>query len=171
MKTLTERTELIMMKYAIHYSTRMKDVILFSLVISVILFQVATVTQYSYPVFFYMQMVVNVVVVAALAIEGYARLVKREVEIQGDSKTIMINGVEIQADQIREIKVSGCHKATFHISLKDKNLNPMYCCFKFDNKKCEGIRSLTRWAERNQVSVRKVGPQTRAGMVLSSSNS
>ena len=115
-----------MMKYAIHYSTRMKDVILFSFVISIILFQVATLTQYSYPVLFYMQMAVNVVVVAALAIEGYARLVKREVNIQENSDTISINGVEIHADQIREIKVSGCHKAAFQINLKNKNVNPMY---------------------------------------------
>ncbi|MFE0554339.1 hypothetical protein ACFW1P_00200 [Paenibacillus sp. NPDC058910] len=159
-----------MMKYAIHYSTRMKDVILFSFVISIILFQVATLTEYSYPVLFYMQMAVNVVVVAALAIEGYARLVKREVNIQENSDTITINGVEIHADQIREIKVSGCHKTAFQINLKDKNMNPMYCCFKFEEKNCEGIRSLTRWAERNQVSVRKVGPQTRSGLVLSSNN-
>ncbi|MCG6581879.1 hypothetical protein GFB78_19045, partial [Acinetobacter baumannii] len=82
------------MKYAIHYSTRMKDVILFSFVLSIILFQVATLTEYSYPFFFYMQMAVNVVVVAALAIEGYARLVKREVNIQENSETISINGVE-----------------------------------------------------------------------------
>lgn len=158
------------MKYAIHYSTRMKDVILFSFVLSIILFQVATLTEYSYPFFFYMQMAVNVVVVAALAIEGYARLVKREVNIQENSETISINGVEIQAEQIREIKVSGCHKAAFQISLKDKSVNPMYCCFKFEEKNCEGIRSLTRWAEQNQVSVRKVGPQTRSGLVLTSNH-
>ncbi|WP_341283150.1 hypothetical protein MHI43_19590 [Paenibacillus sp. FSL H8-0457] len=148
----------------------MKDVILFSFVLSIILFQVATLTEYSYPFFFYMQMAVNVVVVAALAIEGYARLVKREVNIQEDSETISINGVEIRAEQIREIKVSGCHKAAFQISLKDKTVNPMYCCFKFEEKNCEGIRSLTRWAERNQVSVRKVGPQTRSGLVLTSNH-
>lgn len=158
------------MKYAIHYSTRMKDVILFSFVLSIILFQVATLTEYSYPFFFYMQMAVNVVVVAALAIEGYARLVKREVNIQEDSETISINGVEIHAEQIREIKVSGCHKAAFQISLKNKSVNPMYCCFKFEEKNCEGIRSLTRWAEQNQVSVRKVGPQTRSGLVLTSNH-
>ncbi|MGW8919274.1 hypothetical protein [Paenibacillus lautus] len=158
------------MKYAIHYSTRMKDVILFSFVLSIILFQVATLTEYSYPFFFYMQMAVNVVVVVALAIEGYARLVKREVNIQENSETISIKGVEIHAEQIREIKVSGCHKAAFQISLKNKSVNPMYCCFKFEEKNCEGIRSLTRWAERNQVSVRKVGPQTRSGLVLTSNH-
>lgn len=57
------------MKHAIQYSTRMKDIILLSLVISVVMFQVATLTEYSYPVLFYMQMVVNVVIVAALGIE------------------------------------------------------------------------------------------------------
>ena len=48
------------------------------------------------------------------------RLVKREVNIQEHSDTISINGVEIHADQIREIKVSGCHKAAFQISLKNR---------------------------------------------------
>lgn len=156
------------MKFAIHYSTRMKDIILFALVISIIMFQVATLTEYSYPVLFYMQMVVNVVIVAALGIEGYARLVKREVAIDANSETITIHGVAVHAEQIREIKVSGCHKAAFQLSLKNKGLAPMHCCFKFEDKNCEGIRELTRWAERNQISVRKVGPQTRSGMILSS---
>ncbi|MEJ9217763.1 hypothetical protein P4H46_06120 [Paenibacillus glucanolyticus] len=168
MKTLTERTELMIMKFAIHYSTRMKDIILFALVISIMMFQVATLTEYSYPVLFYMQMVVNVVIVAALGIEAYARLVKREVQIDGNSDTITINGVEVHAGQIREIKVSGCHKAAFQFILKDKSVPPMYCCFKFEEKNCEGIRELTRWAEQHQISIRKVGPQTRSGMILSS---
>ncbi|WP_237086930.1 hypothetical protein [Paenibacillus ihbetae] len=159
-----------MMKFAIHYSTRMKDILIFSLVISIIMFQVATLTEYSYPVLFYMQMAVNAVMLAALAIEGYARLIKREIRIQENSDTITINGASVKADQIREIKVSGCHKATFRLSLKDKNATPLFWSFKFEDKNCEGIRQLTRWAEHNGIAVRKIGPQTRTDMVLTSSN-
>ncbi|MCM3496829.1 hypothetical protein M4D52_25615 [Paenibacillus lactis] len=158
------------MKFAIHYSTRMKDILIFSLVISIIMFQVATLTEYSYPVLFYMQMAVNAVMLVALAIEGYARLIKREIRIQENSDTITINGALVKAEQIREIKVSGCHKAAFHLSLKDKNVTPLFCSFKFEDKNCEGIRQLTKWAERNGIAVRKIGPQTRSDMVLTSSN-
>lgn len=156
------------MKYAIHYATRMKDVLIFALVVSIIMFQVATLTEYSYPVLFYMQMAVNAVMLVALGIEAYARLIKRDIRIQEHSDAIVINGTEVKAREIREIKVSGCHKASFRLSLKDKSVSPMFCSFKFEDKDCEGVRQLTRWAERNGIAVRMIGPQTRSNLIPAS---
>ncbi|WP_054955957.1 hypothetical protein [Paenibacillus dakarensis] len=148
------------MNYPIKYATRMKEVIFLSLLFSIVMFQIGVWTQQSYPVLFYAQMIVNVVLVIALVIEMYARLVKRGVEIQSDSDTIRIHGETIRAEEVEAIRVSGCLSASFSFKLKGKKSPRVASSFKFMDANCEGIREIIRWAERHNVEVIKIGPQS-----------
>lgn len=148
-----------MMKYDIKFATRMKDVILLSFLLSVVMFQIGVWTQKSYPVLFYAQMVINVVLISALAVEAYARLVKRGVHIQPDSGEITINGETLRASDIEHIRITGCRSAAFGIKLKGGKPRMRYT-FKFLDSKCEGVREIIKWADINDIEVLKVGPQS-----------
>ncbi|WP_244908225.1 MULTISPECIES: hypothetical protein [Paenibacillus] len=149
------------LKYAIQYSTRIKDVLLVSLLVSIAMFQVAAWTAFAYPVLFYIQMGINVIIAAGLVIESYARLIKREIEIDPNADTIVVNGTSVSAEQVQEIRISGCGKATFELSLRGKQVTPMHCRFKFKDKDSEGVGELSRWAEMHRIPLKKIGPQTR----------
>lgn len=148
------------MNYQIKYATRMKEVIFLSLLFSIVMFQIGVWTQHSYPVLFYAQMIVNVVMVTALIIEFYARMVNRRVEIENDSNTIRIHGETIRAEDVEVIRVSGCRSAAFSFKLKGKKSPRVASSFKFMDANCEGIREIIRWAERHNIEVMKIGPQS-----------
>lgn len=148
------------MNYQIKYATRMKEVIFLSLLFSIVMFQVGVWTQQSYPVLFYAQMLVNLVMVTALIIEFYARMVKRRVEIQNDTSTIRIHEETIRAEDVEVIRVSGCRSAAFSFKLKGKKSPRVASNFKFMDSNCEGIREIIRWAERHNIEVIKIGPQS-----------
>lgn len=150
-----------MLKYAIQYSTRIKDVLLVSLLVSIAMFQVAAWTKFAYPVLFYIQMGINVIIAAGLIFESYARLIKREVEISPNSDTIIINGTAVHADQVQEIRISGCGKPSFELCLKDKYVTPLHCRIKFRDKNNEGMVAMVRWAKNHHIPQKKIGPQTR----------
>ena len=147
--------------YEIKYATRMKEVIIFSFVFSVIMFQVGMLTQYSHPVLFYAQIAVNTVLIAALVIEAYARLVRRGVEIQKDSNVIRIHGDIIHADDIQFIRIQGCRSTAFSFKLKNKKRSSMRTTFKFMDAQCEGVREIVEWANVNGIEIIKVGPQSK----------
>lgn len=149
-----------MTNYQIKYATRMKEIIVLSFLLSVIMFQIGVWTQQSHPVLFYAQVAVNIVLVTALAIEAYARFGKRGVQIQSDSNMIVINGETIRADEIEVIRVSGCRSAAFGFKLKGKKRGAMRYTFKFLDARCEGVREIMRWAELNHIEVHKMGPQS-----------
>ncbi|MFI2858268.1 hypothetical protein ACH6EH_14190 [Paenibacillus sp. JSM ZJ436] len=147
-----------MMKYEIKYATRMKEVIFMSFLFSVVMFQIGVWTKSSYPIFFYAQIAVNLVLVGALMIEMYARFVRRGVMIQSDHKSIVINGEVIRAEDLEEIRISGCRSAAFGLKLKESKR--MRYTFKFLDSKCEGVREIVKFAEMNGVNVIKTGPQS-----------
>ncbi|QCT02996.1 hypothetical protein E6C60_2284 [Paenibacillus algicola] len=147
-----------MMKYEIKYATRMKEVIFMSFLFSVVMFQIGVWTKSSYPIFFYAQIAVNLVLVGALLIEMYARFVRRGVMIQSDQKSIVINGEVIRAEDLEEIRISGCRSAAFGLKLKESKR--MRYTFKFLDSKCEGVREIVKFAEMNGVNVIKTGPQS-----------
>ncbi|MBO2944288.1 hypothetical protein JJQ72_09945 [Paenibacillus sp. F411] len=146
------------MKYEIKYATRMKEVIFMSFLFSVVMFQIGVWTKSSYPIFFYAQIAVNLVLVGALLIEMYARFVRRGVMIQSDQKSIVINGEVIRAEDLEEIRISGCRSAAFGLKLKESKR--MRYTFKFLDSKCEGVREIVKFAEMNGVNVIKTGPQS-----------
>ncbi|UNK16474.1 hypothetical protein MNQ98_18425 [Paenibacillus sp. N3/727] len=148
------------MNYQIKYATRMKEVIFVSLVFSIIMFQIGVWSQQSFPVLFYAQMAVNVIMVIALIVELYARMVRRGVEIQSDSNVIRIHGEIIKAEDIEVIRVSGCRSAAFSLKLKEKKRPWVRSTFKFMDANCEGIREILKWAESNNIEVLKIGPQS-----------
>lgn len=148
------------MIYQIKYATRMKEVIFVSLVFSLLMFQMAAWSQQSFPVLFYVQMVVNVIMVIALAVEFYARMVRRGVEIQNDSNEIRIHGEVIKAEDIEVIQVSGCRSAAFFFKLKGKKRPWVSSTFKFMDPNCEGIHEILKWAESHNIKVDKIGPQS-----------
>lgn len=148
------------MNYQIKYATRMKEVIFLSLIFSIVMFQIGVWTQQSYPVLFYAQMLVNLVMVTALIIEFYARMVKRRVEIQNDTSTIRIHEETIRAEDVEVIRVSGCRSAAFSFKLKGMKSPRVASNFKFMDSNCEGIREIIRWAERHHIEVVKIGPQS-----------
>lgn len=148
------------MNYQIKYATRMKEVIFVSLLFSVIMFQIAAWSEQTYPILFYAQMVVNVVMATALGIEMYARMVKRGVEIPSDSNAIIIHGETIRAEDVEAIRVSGCRSAAFTLKLKGKKSPWVRSSFKFMDANCEGIREIIRWADRHNIELIKIGPQS-----------
>ncbi|MFC7679342.1 hypothetical protein [Paenibacillus sp. GCM10028914] len=149
-----------MMNYQIKYATRMKEVIFVSLLFSIIMFQIGVWTQQSFPVLFYAQIVVNLIMVTALVVEIYARMVKRRVEIQSESNVIKIHGETIHAEDVEVIRVSGCLSAAFNFKLKGKKSSWVASRFKFMDANCEGIREIIRWADLHNIEVIKIGPQT-----------
>ncbi|WP_106765857.1 hypothetical protein [Paenibacillus faecalis] len=148
------------MNYQIQYATRMKEIIFLSLVFSIVMFQIGVWTQQSFPVLFYTQMAINVVVVTALVVELYARMVRRGVEIQRDSDEIRIHGEVIKVEDIEMIQVTGCRKAAFFFKLKGRKRPWISRTFKFADANCEGIREILKWAEGHNIAVHKIGPQS-----------
>ncbi|NMO98216.1 hypothetical protein [Paenibacillus lemnae] len=150
-----------MMNYEIKYATRMKEIIVLSFMFSVVIFQIGVWTKQSFPVLFYAQIVVNLIMVGALGIEIFARFVKRGVIIQSDTKSIVINGEVIHAEDLELIRISGCRSAAFGLKLKNSKKPAMRYTFKFLDSKCEGVREIIRFAEINHIEVIKMGPQSR----------
>ncbi|MFD2611038.1 hypothetical protein [Paenibacillus gansuensis] len=72
-------------------------------------------------------------------------------ELVFQDHSLIVNGVDLQAKEIAEIRIQGYFREEYGIRLHDKRIVPVKLCFRFVQPDDPAVQQLKQWGAVNQI--------------------